>query len=205
MQIFSETCDDGNLISGDGCSSSCTIETNYVCNTTPNPNVCYKCGNNILQYLEECDDGNNVSGDGCSATCMLESKTYCNAGATSCAVCGNGNRKTGAVYNEACDDGNLISGDGCSFDCKNIETGYTCTTAVPNVCKPICGDGLKVGNEVCDSGALNKSLGIGCNPTCSGSVLGWSCTGGSNITSTVCNGICGDGYRVADEICDDGN
>lgn len=36
-------------------------------------------------------------------------------------------------------------------------------------------------------------------------IAGWNCTGGSNTTSTVCNGICGDGLRVADETCDDGN
>ena len=24
-------CDDGNIVSGDGCSSTCTLETGYVC------------------------------------------------------------------------------------------------------------------------------------------------------------------------------
>lgn len=35
-----ETCDDGNSISGDGCSSSCTVETGYVCSGT-GPRSCF--------------------------------------------------------------------------------------------------------------------------------------------------------------------
>lgn len=30
-----ESCDDGNLISGDGCDSTCHVETNYSCYATP--------------------------------------------------------------------------------------------------------------------------------------------------------------------------
>ena len=52
-----EQCDDGNTVSGDGCSSSCRLEV---------------CGNGILDPGEQCDDGNTVSGDGCSATCQRE-------------------------------------------------------------------------------------------------------------------------------------
>jgi len=29
--VASEACDDGNVLSGDGCSSSCTVEDNYNC------------------------------------------------------------------------------------------------------------------------------------------------------------------------------
>ncbi len=36
-----ETCDDGNMIDGDGCSSSCQIEAYYFCNNVPPPSVCY--------------------------------------------------------------------------------------------------------------------------------------------------------------------
>jgi len=52
-----EQCDDGNTVSGDGCSASCRLEA---------------CGNGILDPGEQCDDGNLVSGDGCSAGCRLE-------------------------------------------------------------------------------------------------------------------------------------
>lgn len=151
--------------------------------------------------MEACDDGNNANGDGCTSTCTIEANTYCDPTFASCAVCGNGNRQT-ALYSEACDDGNLVSNDGCKNDCKSIETGYVCSTAVPNVCTEVCGDGLKVGTENCDDGTND---GVGCNLGCkTGAVTGWTCTGGSNITATTCGGICGDGLRVADENCDDG-
>lgn len=100
----SEQCDDGNTVSGDGCSSTCTTETG-------------KCGDGILDVATEtCDDGNTVSGDGCSSTCQIETK------------CGNGIVESG----EACDDGNTASSDGCSSTCQ-VETGYTCT-GTPSMC-----------------------------------------------------------------------
>ncbi len=55
-----EECEDGNTISGDGCSSTCQKELVPV------------CGNRLLEVGEECEDGNNVSGDGCSSTCQKE-------------------------------------------------------------------------------------------------------------------------------------
>lgn len=54
-----ETCDDGNQQSGDGCSATCVAEF---------------CGDSIVQQLigEQCDDGNSFSGDGCDGFCQLE-------------------------------------------------------------------------------------------------------------------------------------
>lgn len=83
-----EQCDDGNLIDGDGCSSTCTIEP--------------MCGDGVLNAGESCDDGNNINGDGCSSACTIE------------AYCGDGNLNDG----EQCDDGNSIDFDGCSSECK---------------------------------------------------------------------------------------
>lgn len=62
-----EACDDGNLLNGDGCSSTCTLQP-------------CSCGNSITQnYVnsygscyETCDDGNAVSGDGCNKYCTSE-------------------------------------------------------------------------------------------------------------------------------------
>jgi cysteine-rich repeat protein len=84
-----EYCDDGNTISGDGCSSKCKLE----------PPV---CGNGKIEWGETCDDGNTKSWDGCSSFCRIEP------------VCGNHKVEQG----EACDDGNKISGDGCSSTCQ---------------------------------------------------------------------------------------
>jgi len=54
-----EQCDDGNLVSGDGCSANCTLEIDG-------------CGNGILEGCEECDDGNLDDGDCCSSNCTIE-------------------------------------------------------------------------------------------------------------------------------------
>ena len=53
-----EECDDGNIIDGDRCSSTCTNEP--------------YCGDGILAEDEVCDDGNNVDNDGCSTLCEIE-------------------------------------------------------------------------------------------------------------------------------------
>jgi len=40
-----EACDDGNYNNGDGCTSTCTVETGYSCNTATWPTPCYPlCG-----------------------------------------------------------------------------------------------------------------------------------------------------------------
>ena len=61
---YGEECDDGNTISGDGCSYDCKKETSQ----TPTP----VCGNGKHEAGEECDDGNTISGDGCSYDCKKE-------------------------------------------------------------------------------------------------------------------------------------
>ena len=60
-QSLGEQCDDGNTASGDGCSSTCQIETSGPV-----------CGNDVIETGEQCDDGNNVNGDGCSSICEKE-------------------------------------------------------------------------------------------------------------------------------------
>ena len=84
--VYTEECDDGNLVSGDGCSASCNYEDDYECsrvdNSASNPDICtLRCGNGVLDsngsYNEECDDSNVISGDGCSATCTAEDDYTC--------------------------------------------------------------------------------------------------------------------------------
>ncbi|MFA6255020.1 MAG: polymorphic toxin-type HINT domain-containing protein [Patescibacteria group bacterium] len=54
-----EECDDGNTVSGDGCSATCQLEVG--------------CGDGSLDPVtEECDDNNITSGDCCSADCKNE-------------------------------------------------------------------------------------------------------------------------------------
>ncbi|MDY0000975.1 MAG: DUF4215 domain-containing protein [Polyangia bacterium] len=140
-----EECDDGNTVSGDGCSATCTTEA-AVCgngrregaeecddgNTAPgdgcSPTCTFEgaCGDGNLDLGEECDDGNTVSGDGCSPTCAFEG------------VCGDGNLDPG----EECDDGNQTPGDGCEPDCTETSE-ILCKTLTPlssGTCEVIAGD-----------------------------------------------------------------
>jgi len=200
-----ETCDDGNKVSGDGCSSTCTIEP--------------VCGNGILQTGEACDDGNKLSGDGCSSTCTIEP------------VCGNGVLQAG----EACDDGNKISGDGCSSTCTIepvcgngiLQAGEACDDGnklsgdgCSSTCtiEPVCGNGILQTGEQCDDG--NKLSGDGCRANCTREVCGdgirdaaEACDDGNKLSGDGCSSTCtiertpacGDGVLDTGEVCDDGN
>src|SRR5437868_163825 len=53
-----EECDDGNNVSGDGCSATCDNEGGAV------------CGNGIVEAGEACDDGNDVDDDECNNHCQ---------------------------------------------------------------------------------------------------------------------------------------
>ncbi len=91
-----EQCDDGNNVSGDGCSATCTIEQAPVV-----------CGDGTVAGTEQCDDGNVANGDGCSATCTTEFKITANwlirttASATPLACPGGFN--TAALYAQLLD------------------------------------------------------------------------------------------------------
>jgi cysteine-rich repeat protein len=76
-----ELCDDGNTEDGDGCSSSCTVETDWICEggSWLTADTCFKpeCGNFMREGPEGCDDGNLEAGDGCSPTCTMEDGYWC--------------------------------------------------------------------------------------------------------------------------------
>ena len=191
-----EACDDGNAVSGDGCSSTCQVEPGYRCPTPGQP--CMKiqvCGDGVVETGEACDDGNTASGDGCSSTCQIEPGWQCPIAGSKCiaAKCGDGI----VAGNEQCDDGNTTPGDGCSATCQ-IEPGYACVTqsTSKSAChKTVCGDGHKEGFEQCDDGNLIPY--DGCSPTCT---IEPKCNGKGG-----CTGVCGDGLVFPGEQCDDGN
>lgn len=74
VDVATEGCDDGNTTSGDGCSSTCQIET------------VNKCGNGQIDGTETCDDGNQASSDGCSAQCTVESGYMCTGTPSVCTL-----------------------------------------------------------------------------------------------------------------------
>ncbi|MBA3500765.1 MAG: DUF4215 domain-containing protein, partial [Deltaproteobacteria bacterium] len=191
-----ETCDDGNILSGDGCSPTCGSEA---------------CGNGLQEPGERCDDNNMVSGDGCSSDCL------------SLEQCGNGIKdvKSGGTTSEGCDDGNTVNGDGCRADCKSLEfcgnnlvdVNEVCDDGMPvgGPCSPDCQSGLGCGNgfldpgEQCDDG--NTADSDDCRfPSCKHAVCGdgventlgvrfEECDGGTTGTPTetvTCNLDCTD-------------
>ncbi len=151
---------------GDGCSSTCTLETGYVCAVIDGSYQCvFSCGNGILQneapYNEQCDNGSD-NGIRCTADTYGFNCDWCT---NSCELrtvtgdyCGDGEINT--PY-ENCDQGNTIGGDGCSSSCQ-IESGWECFGSRSSVCNPISGDGLCVGapyetctNNFTDCGACS--------------------------------------------------
>lgn len=150
-----EACDDGNRISGDGCSDGCRSEPASCGDgrTTPGEdcddandlesdgclNDCRdaRCGDGQLRELTEaCDDGNEIDGDGCSAECRLEALP-------SGPYCGDGNLDE----DEACDDGNDSKTDSCLVGCSFA----------------VCGDGVvRRGVEECDGAGSDKACSRGC-------------------------------------------
>ncbi|HEY0476054.1 MAG TPA: DUF4215 domain-containing protein [Kofleriaceae bacterium] len=203
-----EQCDDGNLASGDGCSTTCTLE---------------HCGNGVIDALEQCD---GLAGlQPCSATCRQE-------------ICGNGilDNDPGHAIAEQCDDGNLVDGDGCSAACTFefcgdgiVNNGEACDRAkTPATCNldctvSACGDGKlntsAIPPEQCDD--HNTTPGDGCSATCTLERCGngvldaqEECDGAVGLqpcSATCRQEICGNGILDRDpghaiaEQCDDGN
>ena len=199
----SEQCDDGNDVSGDGCSDLCQIEPGYRCTKTDAGNsACYLilCGNGVMDKNEECDDGNLVSGDGCSANCFVEFGYKCalpqDGNPSLCAkTCGNGilDPENGAT----CDDGALDSGDGRAANCF-VEAGYICENGTQCIARA-CGDGILAGSEECDDG--NYVSNDGCSKQCKREENFHCPTPGAPCLADICS----DGVMTGDETCDDGN
>ncbi len=189
-----EQCDDGNMLSGDGCSRLCQIESDWPPGCPTPPCRLVVCGDGVLDSSETCDDGNITSGDGCSGDCQtVEEGWRCPWTGHRCIpICGDRLLKG----SETCDDGNTASGDGCSPTCLT-EPGWDCTSGICVLVssaidggQPVdggflyCGDGIVSGAEECDDGALNSDSAYG------------GC-------STQCMSVyCGDGVVNGPEECD---
>ena len=150
-----EECDDGNTLSGDGCSGRCQIECDWMCGLVPACPPCgislHVCGNGIQTSDEDCDDGNVQSGDGCSASCQVEPGWRCVVPGRACVpLCGDGLM----VGWETCDDGNTVSGDGCAYNCL-VEPCWSCSHLVC-VHQP-CGDG---GQDASEAGPFRCGDGV---------------------------------------------
>lgn len=67
IYISGELCEDGDTADGDGCSSTCTVESGWKCthNGGYSIDTCSTvCGDGLIKGSETCDDNNTSSGDG---------------------------------------------------------------------------------------------------------------------------------------------
>src|SRR5688500_8364581 len=87
--VDGEECDDGNALSGDGCSASCAEESGWVCD----PNCTELCGDGVMVGDEACDDGAETPCGLCNADCS----------GPGAGVCGDG---VICTETERCDDAN---------------------------------------------------------------------------------------------------
>lgn len=186
INVAGETCDDGNGVSADGCTATCTLEADYACPTPGEPCVStVECGDGKITGSETCDDGNAKPGDGCDADCTQEPGWACQNPGLACRAAECGDQIVAG--NEECDFGDGV--DGCE-SCR-IEDGYDCTDSG---CAPTeCGNGSIERGEQCEDG--NQRPFDGC----------YACKAEPECEGGVCMAVCGDGQRYDGEGCDDGN
>jgi fibro-slime domain-containing protein len=197
-----EVCDDGNSVSGDGCSADCkVVEENFSCLKPGKPcESTVVCGDGEIGGMETCDDGNAKAKDGCDATCQLEKGWLCPSPGDLCIAekCGDGI----IAGVEQCEDDDAVptSGDGCSATCT-VESGFVCEMSGKACRKAVCGDGVVEGGEPCDD--KNTVVGDGCSPGCEAEPICTKPTAANGCTSSCGDGILLDGDP--NEDCDDGN
>jgi len=137
-----EACDDGNLVSGDGCDANCTPTG---------------CGNGIKTHGEQCDDGNQLLGDGCRPNCTKES---CGDGILDPGEeCDDGNGANGDCCSSTCtfeasgspclDDGNECTDDVCNGAgvCQHVNNSASCSDFNNCTVGDTCVNGTCVGTS----------------------------------------------------------
>jgi len=184
-----EACDDGNTVSGDGCTAGCTaVEPGWRCRVPGRP-CAPICGDRLLEGRETCEDGNTVGGDGCSSFCLTEPGWDCSSGVCVQVPSIDGGLDLGDDF-PRCGDGTMSGAEECDLGPLNSDTEYGgCATTC--YFGPFCGDGVVNGAEECDLGDNNgQSYGKG------------GCTLGCTKTH-----YCGDGNVDPDygEECDLGD
>lgn len=200
----SETCDDGNTASGDGCGASCRVEDGWTC--SGEPSVCEtQCGDGVARGSEACD-GDDLRSLSCAELGLGGGDLSCGSGCTfdttGCdlqAVCGN----DAAEYPEDC-DGTDLNDQTCvdlGFDAGDLACTPGCAFDTLGCVDQIeCGDGEAEATEDCDgqdlAGETCEGLGLGsgtlrCDSDCVFDV--GDCSGSAT---------CGNATIEFPEVCD---
>lgn len=201
-------------------------------NSFPNP-----CGNGVLDDGEECD-GPDLAGQDCEGLGFDEGRLACGADCTfntgGCRNEGDGFCGDGLINGvEAC-DGDRLLGRTCltqGFTGGTLVCAEDCTLDTSGCVRdgdPVCGDGVRTGDEQCDgafvAGESCESLGagtgtLGCGADCNYDLAGCPepevCDdtldndgdGGADCGDRDCLGfpgcpVCGDGVAEGVESCD---
>jgi MYXO-CTERM domain-containing protein len=187
-----ERCDDGNAVSGDGCSASCELEAGYSCPVT---GTCVDIDECMLGTAN-CDPNALCTNTTGSFTCACNESEFTGDGATCTDIdeCARGTQRCAA--GQVCF--NVVGGYACHDPCP---IGYT--EVPPGRCGDI--DECALGTSNCDANATCHNTDgwftCACNPGFCGN--GESCS--ADDTGAACAAICGDGSISGVETCDDGN
>eukprot|EP00118_Oscarella_pearsei_P024328 m.303900 g.303900 ORF g.303900 m.303900 type:complete len:1317 (+) comp40843_c0_seq7:4945-8895(+) len=152
-----EECDDGDLVSGDGCSCNCTVEEGFSCRVPDNESSeCFPkmCGDGVRVAGEDCDAGS--SGFGCDPSeCIIQDGFTCPVNEefknrSECFNCGNGI----VEFFEKCDTGVVGSADGCNDSCSVVPL-FTCSGSLglQSGCTHVAVD-----FNVADSNSINRTV-----------------------------------------------
>lgn len=192
-------------IGGDTASSTDVPDTTS--DTTP---ALPQCGDGQVDPAsEECDPAAqpsyacSVFGAGlgeavCTSTCRLDLSGCSEPPAT----CGNGVRDPGEVCDgsdlggHSCASQGLVGGTlGCAANCQ-LDTRACTGTA------PVCGDGVRQGNEACDGTDLGGATCLSVGDFIGGTL---GCSASCALDTSGCEALCGNGVLDPGELCDDGN
>lgn len=116
------------MTNGDGCSSSCIVETDHAWQCLQvSPFTCTYCGDGLIVGTEECDPGGTGTITGCNSCVVSTMYTCTTPGPSTCtSTCGVDGYQPSK--GEACDDNNAVSSDGCT-NCV-VDASYSCSSTI---------------------------------------------------------------------------
>ncbi len=180
-----ETCDDGNFVSGDGCSADCQDE-GCIADTPGYPTV------------PLCDDGQGCTRDECNqATHLCGNVLDCSDG-IDCTTdsCGASNQCQHVAVHSACSDTNPCTTDLCNTNtgCVHVNNGNPCNDGASCTVSDTCSGGSCVGISNCPNGeACNVTTGT-CGGFCGNLIVedGEQCDDGDDewALGQSCSALC---------------